>query len=363
MSGKPAATLEIAGQTVRPGERADLELEVAESYLGTTVSIPLHVWRAKRPGPTLLVVGAVHGDEINGAGIVREIMFDEPFDLSAGSLVLVPVVNLPGFERHSRYMPDRRDLNRAFPGSPTGSMARRYADAVFTEIVKKCDWAIDLHTPAVRRTGFPNIRANLKDDDVARIAYAFGCGLVVNGKGPRGSIRREACKVGCPTIVYEGGETLKFEPSVIEFGVRGVRNVLIELGMVQGKMTRPVYQARVDRTKWVRAAVGGVLRLHVGPGDLVDKGQPIATTTELLGAENDVILAPVSGVVIGLTTLPAVSPGGPVCHIGVPAGGLRTIRKAIGASEESLHQRVQIDLATNIVVSEHEPNDVEPAAS
>ena len=353
-SGARRESLTICGRDVRPSERVDISLQVAESYFGTARSIPVHAWRGRRPGPTVLVTGAVHGDEINGTGIVRELMLHEPFELQSGSLVLVPVVNLPGFERHSRYMPDRRDLNRSFPGSPEGSLARRYAHVLFGELVRKCDYAIDLHTPAVRRTNFPNVRANLKDQDVARIAFAFGSGLVVNGKGPKGSLRREAGKIGCPTIVLEAGEALKFEPTVIEVGVQGVRNVLIELGMVEGTPLRPLYQARVDKATWVRAATGGLLQLHVGPGDLVDEGQPVATTTDLLGGESDVLEAPVDGVIMGLTTLPAVAPGDPVCHVAVPRDGLASIREAIKASDESLLQRVHQDLSTNVVVSEPE---------
>lgn len=176
---------------------------------------------------------------------------------------------------------------------------------------------------------------------------------MVNGKGPNGSLRRAACETGCPTIVFEAGEALKFEPSVIELGVRGVRNVLIELGMVGGELVRPLFQARVDWATWVRAMTGGLLKLHVGPGDLVDKGQPLATTTDLLGVEGPVVVAPVNGVVMGLTTLPAVAPGDPVCHIAVPRDGLAAIRAAMAASDESLLQRVRDDLATNVSVSEH----------
>jgi len=354
MSASQRQPIEIIGRKIYPRERADLLLEVAETYLGTTLSIPVQVWRGAEPGPTLLVTGAVHGDEINGTGIVREVMFEHPFDLVAGTLILVPIVNLPGFFRHSRYMPDRRDLNRSFPGLAEGSLASRYAHALFTELIQKSDFALDLHTPAVRRTGFPNIRANLDDAGVARIAFAFGSGLVVNGKGPPSSLRRVATRNGCPTVCLEAGEALKFEPSIVKLGVRGIRNVLIELGMIEGEMERPLFQAQVNVTKWARAKAGGLLRLHVGPGHIVEEGMPLATTMDFLGQESNVLTAPVAGVVIGLTTLPAVSPGDPVCHIGVPEDGLEPIREAFEGPGGSLLQRVRDDLSTNVVVSEPE---------
>ena len=315
--------------------------------------------RARFKGPAVFVTAAIHGDELNGTGIVREIITEEPFDLRRGTLVLIPVVNLLGFERHSRYLPDRRDLNRCFPGSRKGTPASRLAGKIFRRIVSQCDYGIDLHSAAVRRTNFPNIRAKLRDPEVRRMAVAFGCEIVVDNPGPEGSFRRAACDAGCPTIVLEAGEVWKIESAVVELGVRGIRNVLIELGMVDGEIERPSYQAQVRHTKWVRADLGGILQFHVAPGDVVEAGQPLATNTSLLGAENRVLRSPADGLILGMTTLPAVSPGDPVCHVAMPRKKIDRIREALdNAREQSLHERVRDDLATSVAI--YPPDVPEP---
>jgi hypothetical protein len=346
--------LEIAGERIELGQERDIDLPATQSYTGTEVMIPIRIWRASVPGPTVFVTGAVHGDELNGTGIVRKLILDRPFDLQAGSLILVPVVNVLGFERHSRYLPDRRDLNRSFPGSAEGSLASRYADAVFREIISRSDYGIDLHSAAVRRTNFPNVRGDLTRSEVARIARASGCEIVINGKGPQGSLRRVACEeANCAAILLEAGEVWKIEPGMVEVGVRMVRNVLIELGMINGKPSRPLYQSRIRRTMWVRAKTGGILQFHVQPGDVVEKAQALATNTNLLGHAHETITAPDAGIVFGITTLPMVAPGTPVCHLAMPSDGVEPIRKALsGTSSKSLHSRLIEDLATNLAVTD-----------
>jgi len=343
----------FAGREIPLGEVLDVDVALTESFSGFPVTLPVRVVRGRQPGPAVFVTGALHGDELNGTGVIRELILRPPFRLERGTLVLVPVVNVLGFERHSRYLPDRRDLNRSFPGSATGSLASRLANRIFEEIVRPCQYGIDLHTAAVRRTNFPNIRADLERPEVRRIAEAFGCELVVPTRGPKGAFRRAACAAGCATITLEAGEVWKIEPSVLEIGVRGVHNVLVELGMVEGRRRRPLYQVRIESTRWVRAEVGGILHFHVAPGDVVEEGQALATNSSLLGVENRVLRSPVDGVVLGMITLPAVVPGGPVCHLAIPERGIGTIRRAQDrASEESLHERLRDDLATSLAVSE-----------
>jgi predicted deacylase len=220
-------------------------------------------------------------------------------------VILIPVLNILGFERHSRYLPDRRDLNRCFPGSASGSLASRMARILFTEIVGRADFGIDLHTAALRRTNFPNVRADMSDPAVVRLAEAFGSEIVLDGKGPKGAFRREACKAGCPTIIFEGGEVWKVEPTIVEYALRGVRNVLAELGMIEQPARRAQHQVTVRRTKWVRADRGGFLQFHAAPGDILERRQPIATNTSLLGRDRNVLDAPFDGIVLGMTTLPA----------------------------------------------------------
>lgn len=357
-AGSSGDAFEFGGASIAPGERRDVNVLVSQRSSGAPVFAPAHVWRAAAPGPTLLVTGTVHGDEINGAGIVRRLIDDEGLTLIAGTLVLVPVVNVLGFERNSRYMPDRRDLNRAFPGSPNGSLTARYAHAVFQEMILKCDCCIDLHSAASLRTNYPNVRVDLKNKKAAALALSFGCELVIDGKGPEGSFRRAACAAGVPTIILEAGEVSKIEPSVEETGARGVRNALIHLGMSEGEPVRPPYQAQIHKTVWVRASNGGVLRFHAGPGDVVDKEQPLATNTDLLGRPLNVIESPAAGVLLGMTTLPAVAPGDPVAHLAIPDDGVGSIRKALlkarTKSGSAHHEIVREHLSTNVVVDEWE---------
>jgi len=354
--------LEIGDSVIERGERRDVNVLVSQRTSGEPVCAPAHVWRSEAPGPVMLVTGTVHGDEINGAGIVRTLIDHPSFDLVAGTLVLVPVVNVPGFERHTRYMPDRRDLNRAFPGSADGSLTARYAHAVFQKIVLRCDACIDLHSAATRRTNYPNVRVDWSNKAAAANAWSFGCELVIDGKGPEGALRREACAAGTPTFILEAGEVSKFEPAVAETGARGIRNTLIHLGMVEGEPIEPPYRSRVRRTIWVRASHGGMLRFHTGPGDVVDDGQPLATNTDLLGRELDVIESPAAGVVLGMTTMPAVAPGDPVAHLAIPDEGVEAIRASLKQSElkpsSAHHEMVRDHLSTSVVVDEWEEADV-----
>src|SRR5689334_1870957 len=200
------------GTQIGPGESADVALHVSESYSGVTVNIPVHVRRGPIDGPVVFVTAALHGNEINGAGAIRALIQDETFKLKCGAAILVPVVNVLGFDRHSRYLPDRRDLNRCFPGSRNGSPASRLARVIFDEIISRSDFGIDLHTAALRRTNFPTLRADLSNPDVQQLAHAFGLELIINGGGPKGSFRLAATSAGCPTIVLEGGEVWKVEP-------------------------------------------------------------------------------------------------------------------------------------------------------
>ena len=309
--------LVIAGTSIALGETRDLALEVTQSYSGADVVIPIRVIRAPKPGPTLLLTAAVHGDELNGIGILREVISNPP-ELTAGALILVPVVNILGFERHTRYLPDRRDLNRNFPGSSDGSLSKRFAHRIFTELIERCDMCIDFHTAAVRRTNFPNVRGDLENPEVKRLARAFGCELIVDTPGIPGSLRKTACDSGCPTVILEAGEVWKIEPAVVAVGLRGVRNVLIEYGMITGEPERPGYQASIDQTLWLRSDAGGLLSFHAAPGEIVEKDQPIASCLTLLGGERGIIRAPEDGIIIGLTTLPLVKPGDPVCHLAIP---------------------------------------------
>ena len=337
---------------IGPGESAEVALVVTESYNSLSIPIPVFVFRGAEAGPTVFVSGALHGDEINGTGAIRSLICERLFELKRGTLILVPVVNILGFDRHSRYLPDRRDLNRSFPGSRSGSLASRMARLVFDEIVGRSNYGIDLHTASVRRTNFPNLRADMSDPRVARIARAFGCEIILASKGPEKSLRRQATASGCPTIVLEAGEVWKVERTVVEYTVRGVISVLAELGMVQAEHRQPAYHLVIEKSHWVRASRGGFLSFHVSPGDFVREGHPLATNTSLTGVEKNVLLSPFDGVVIGMTTLPSMTPGDPVCHLGRITAKQGELEQFQNRPAHELHDRTWEDLSTNVHVVE-----------
>lgn len=342
-----------------PGERRDMAILATQGFAGQDLEIPIHVWRGKEDGPSVFVTAALHGDEINGTGAVREMILEPGFKLERGTLLLVPVLNVLGFERHSRYLPDRRDLNRCFPGSDSGSMASRFAHRIFEEVIQRCDYGIDLHSAAVRRTNYPHIRGDFSNPEVDTLARAFGTEIMVDTLGPTGSMRRAACDVGCPTILLEAGEVWKVEPTVVEVAHRGILSVLRHLKMVKGKPNVPEFRIIAKKTTWLRAEAGGFLRFHASPGDLVEEGQVLATNTSLLGREQSTIVSPMDGVILGMTTLPSVAPGDPVLNVGRLRQPIERIERKVDAlDEDSLHERIRTDLGTNMMVDE--PQDEVP---
>ncbi len=346
---------------VEPGQSVEVSLVVAESYSSLSIPIPVIIQRGLEDGPTVFVTAALHGDEINGTGAIRELVSHRPMNLLRGTLILVPVVNILGFDRHSRYLPDRRDLNRCFPGSMEGSLAARMARMVYDEIIGRSDYGIDLHTAAVRRTNFPNVRADMTNPEVARLAKAFGCEIILSGVGPEGSLRREATEAGCPTIILEAGEVWKVEPGVVEYAINGIHAVLAELRMVEGEVVQPPFQVTIHRTKWVRASRGGFLHFHVRPGDLVRRGTALATNSSITGVENNVLISPAKAIVLGMTTLPAIAPGDPICHLGLIPKRHKELEKIQASlTVEDLHGRVLEHLSTNIRVTDRlEPDSEE----
>ncbi|MDH3222420.1 MAG: succinylglutamate desuccinylase/aspartoacylase family protein [Gemmatimonadota bacterium] len=345
------------GRRIPPGDRANLAITVSRNYAGAPIKLPIHVWRGKKRGPTVFITAGVHGDELNGTGVIRELILDPPFELVAGSLILVPVLNILAFDRLSRYSPDRRDLNRCFPGLSRGSLTSRLARAVHDNIVSRSDYGIDLHTAAARRTNFPNVRADLTDADTARLAELFGGELVIDTKGPPGTLRREAQEAGCPTIVLEAGEVWKVEPAVVEYTLHGIESVLAGLGMIEGKIRKPPYRVVAEERKWIRATAGGFLQFHVRPGDMVAKDAPLATNTSLVGEIHNVLTSPDDAIVLGMTTLPAVLPGDPVCHLAFPSRGtFKRAERALGKlSDSHVLVRLHGDLGSSVLVSEKDP--------
>ncbi|MBW8878184.1 MAG: succinylglutamate desuccinylase/aspartoacylase family protein [Acidobacteria bacterium] len=306
--------LTFAGAPVALGQTAELRLKVAESYTAEPVSVPVTVVRGA-PGPTVFVTATVHGDELNGVGILRGLLNDTDFSALRGTLIAVPVANVPGFLNRDRRLPDRRDLNRSFPGSRRGSLTARLAEMLFREVVRKSDFGIDLHTAGGERTNYPQVRADLAQPAVAELARAFGCPLVVDGAGPEKSLRRTAVAAGVPTVVYEAGSAQRLERPFIEVGIAGVLNVLRHLGMMPGETACPPLRLTVERTHWIRSRTGGILDLKVDLGQPLRRGQAISVNTNPFGREKSQVKAPYAGVVLGLTQLPLVHPGDAICNV------------------------------------------------
>ena len=319
MSGHDSRTLSLGGAQVPQGARTDLLVKVSESYTGDRTSIPVTVVNGDRPGPVLFVTAAIHGDELNGIGVVQDLLGRvEPSGIS-GALICVPVVNVLGMQFHSRYLPDRRDLNRCFPGSPGGSTASRIAHTLMTEIVQRADAGIDLHTAANRRMNLPQVRTSLANARALELGRAFGAPFLIDASIRPGSLRDAADRVGVPVLTYEGGQALRFEDEVIAVGVTGVLRVMAVMGMIDD-MPAPGSHSLVesDETHWVRADHGGILDLHVAPGELVAAGQPLWTVTGPFGRERSQKVSVYEGYVVGMTTLPLVNPGDAVVHLAVP---------------------------------------------
>lgn len=308
----------LGGVVAPAGARSDLLLQVSESYTGDRLSIPVVVVNGREDGATLFVTAAIHGDELNGIAIVREVLGRiEPAEV-VGTLVCVPVVNVLGVQFHSRYLPDRRDLNRSFPGSASGSTASRMAYMLMQEVVSGADAGIDLHTAANRRMNAPQIRVRLDDARAAELGSVFGAPFLIDANLRPGSLRDAADRIGVPVLTFEGGESLRFEEDVITAGTAGVLRVMGRLGMLPADEVPPPPDVPVvvsDDTRWVRAERGGILDLLVRPGDAVEEGQPLWTVASPFGRERSQKESPSEGVVIGMTTLPLVNPGDAVVHL------------------------------------------------
>ena len=305
----------IAGMTVGVGRRKDVKIRISEFYTSTPVFIPVTVLHGTRPGPVVFLTAAVHGDEINGVEMLRQVRTSVDPRRLRGTLILVVIANPIAFMTMTRDLPDGRDLNRFFPGRGEGSMASLIADAIFTKIVRLCDYGIDLHTAAAGRTNLPHVRADMRKPALRRLASAFGSEIVFDLAGEKGTLRGAATAQGVPTIGFEAGEPLKFQAAMIRRGVEGVRNVLAELKMADLERVSPPFQVVVSDHRWIRARKGGILDLRVKPGDIVEKGQLIAVNTKPFGTEVNRLIVPRAGLIVGCTTVPMVIPGQAVCHL------------------------------------------------
>ncbi|MBT0586464.1 succinylglutamate desuccinylase/aspartoacylase family protein [Alteromonas oceanisediminis] len=315
--GQSIPAIEIGGIRIAAGETKRIELALPQLYTDTHMSIPVHVQRGKRPGPTLFVSSAVHGDELNGIEIVSRLLKSKSIKALRGTLIAVPMVNVYGVLNQSRYLPDRRDLNRSFPGSRKGSLAGRIANLFLTEVVKKCDYGIDLHTGAIHRSNLPQIRANLDDDATLQMAKAFGLPVLLNADIRDGSLRQAAADNDIRVLLYEAGQALRYDEFSIRAGVKGIINVMRHIGMLNKRSTKDhdIKRFVARQSGWVRATESGFVH-HVSQlGDHVKQGDTLATIADRYGTELACVTCPADGVVIGKQNIPLTQEGEAMYHI------------------------------------------------
>lgn len=309
--------IKIGNTVVSPGQRTEIMLPVADLYTSTSLSMPVQVISGRKAGPVLFVSAAIHGDELNGVEVIRRLLKRKITRSIRGTLIAVPVVNVHGFLNQSRYLPDRRDLNRSFPGSAKGSIAARLANLFIKEVVSKAHYGIDLHTGALNRSNLPQIRANLHETETMEIARAFGAPVIIDSNLRDGSLRACAAEIGIPILIYEAGEALRFDETSIRAGLRGIFNVMRHIGMLPPKeRRRPVAPVIARSTRWVRASRSGIVSSQVKLGSRVNEGDRLAAISDPIGLRDDIITAPFDGIVIGCSNLPLAHEGDALFHLG-----------------------------------------------
>ncbi len=321
----------IGNVQVKPGQRISVNLPIANLYTATSLHMPVKVLCGRRAGPVLFVSAAIHGDELNGVEIIRRLLKRQALKSIRGTLIAIPIVNVHGFIDQSRYLPDRRDLNRSFPGSPKGSIAARLANTFLKEIVLKSEIGIDLHTGAIDRANLPQIRANLDDPRVPDLAKAFGAPVVVNAALRDGSLRACAAGHDIPVMIYEAGEALRFDELSIRAGIRGILQVMRKLGMLPpAERTTQSHTVIARSTSWVRASTSGIVTGAVALGTRVKENDRLALISDPLGDLEEAVTAPFDGIVIGSSRLPLAHEGDALFHL----ADFRSVGRAEGAVEE-----------------------------
>ncbi|MDH4943744.1 succinylglutamate desuccinylase/aspartoacylase family protein [Sulfurimonas sp. C5] len=309
--------LVIGGVEVKKGTFNTINIPLPKLY-NTPTNLHLNVIRGRKDGPIVFISAALHGDELNGIEIIRRLKKLNLLKKIRGTLILVPAVNVYGMMNLSRYLPDRRDLNRSFPGSSKGSLAGRIAKIFFDEVVLKCSLGIDLHTGSIHKTNLPQIRTNLDNEYTAKLAKAFEAPVVLHSALLDGSMRAEAQQNGVPILLYEAGEALRFDESSIRIGVKGIINVLRANGnlpKVTKKETKKKTPIVTRTSKWIRSSHSGILRTVKKLGDIVENDDVLAYIDDPLEDVSHEIKAPFNGVVIGKSQIPLAQEGDAIFHI------------------------------------------------
>ncbi|HEX8327267.1 MAG TPA: succinylglutamate desuccinylase/aspartoacylase family protein [Hymenobacter sp.] len=314
-----AAPMHLNGLTIQPGERVLTRLVISKLPSGTVIDVPVHVLRSTEPGPTLLLMAGMHGDEVNGIETIRRLVRRDLLQPLRGSIIAIPILNIYGFLNFSREVPDGKDVNRSFPGFPRGSLAGRVAHRFMREIMPLIDYGIDYHTGGAARANFPQVRCLLGvDPEIDALAVAFAAPFTLHAALRPGSLREAAQRLGKRIIVYETGESLRLDEPGIEEAVAGTLRVMHHLGMGPAAPTpaRPGIVCR--RHTWLRARFAGLFRAHLENGQFVEKGQIYGSVADPYGQQAVRLESPLSGYVIGLNHMPVVNQGDALLHIAVP---------------------------------------------
>lgn len=349
--GKSNKSITIGGVTIEPGTRRYVDLPLPPLYTHTSVAMPVHVINGRQSGPVLCITAAIHGDEINGIEIIRRLLKTKALSRMAGTLIAVPVVNVYGFVSQSRYLPDRRDLNRSFPGSERGSMAARLADTLMSEIISKSTHGIDLHTAAEGRANLPQIRVDLElHPELIELAQAFSPPIILDSSTREGTLRDAAGAM--PLLLYEAGEALRFDDLAIRAGLKGTLRVMRHLAMLPAVKTserknserkageRKAKPWVANNSLWMRAPQSGILRSRIPLGGIVEEGDTLGFISDPFGESEQPVISNASGVLIGITKLPLVHEGEALYHVATTSSSTRSAARAVDDFHEEYEQPV-----------------------
>lgn len=318
---QPQQTLTLLSTEVRPAHAMRLSWKPQQSLDGLHLPTPVLVVNGAKTGPVVCLTAAIHGDELNGIEIVRRILHDlDPENLS-GAVIGVPIVNLQGFHRSSRYLTDRRDLNRYFPGNPQGSSAARIAYSFFHEIINHCHFLVDLHTGSAYRTNLPQIRGNLHHPEVAAFAHLFGIPVILHSEGTEGMLRHAAVNAGIPSVTLEAGKSQTLQESAIHYGVKSILTLLNNLGMIENEHDPVTLESVYYQSSWIRVDHGGILFSHVQLGEKITKNKVLGVVTDPITNNRSEIISPYNGQIIGMAVDQVVMPGFAGFHIGIQETG------------------------------------------
>jgi uncharacterized protein len=316
MQTSTRAPFVLGNSSIPAGSRAVVDIPFGKLYTHTELNIGAHVIHGRKAGPVLLVTAALHGDEINGVEICRRLLKLPRLSQLKGTLVVVPIVNTYGFVQQSRYLPDRRDLNRSFPGSEKGSLGSRMAFQFTEQFLRSCTHAIDLHTGAIHRSNLPQVRASAKDKVALRMAEVFNAPIIIKAATRDGTMRGTANNLGIPILLYEAGEALRFDEQSINVGVRGILNVMTDLGMLRAVRKRPNTKSLFSKkSSWIRAEHDGIARYYVGLGQTVKPGDVMAHIYSPYSDFEVAVQARFAGIIIGRNNLPLVNEGEALFHV------------------------------------------------